>query len=138
MEGPYSRYFEIVLIKPYDAFMATTTEVPPQASELTVSSCCTPSTTGVADDSAQALADLFKALADPARVKIVSMLLNAEEVCACDVSAGIGKSAATTSHHLKLLREAGLVRGERRGTWVYYSIVPERLRAIAAAVEPRA
>jgi ArsR family transcriptional regulator len=117
--------------------MATTTEVPPQASALTVSACCTPATAGVADDSAQALAELFKALADPARVKIVSMLLNADEVCACDVSAGIGKSAATTSHHLKLLREAGLVRGQRRGTWVYYSIVPERLRAIAAAVEPR-
>lgn len=106
--------------------------------QLTVlSACCSPAETAVADESAETLATMFKALADPARVKIMSMLLNADEVCACDVSAGIGKSAATTSHHLKLLREAGLVRGQRRGTWVYYSIVPERLRAIAAAVEPR-
>ncbi|HEY0949843.1 metalloregulator ArsR/SmtB family transcription factor [Nocardioides sp.] len=115
---------------------ATTTEPQAGAPSLTVSGCCAPAASGVADDSAQALAAMFKALADPARVKIVSMLLNADEVCACDVSALIGKSAATTSHHLKLLRAAGLVRSERRGTWVYYTVVPERLQAIAAAVQP--
>ena len=67
---------------------------------------------------------MFKALADPARVKIMSMLLNADEVCACDFSTG---TSATTSHHLKLLREAGLVTSDKRGTWVYYRAVPERL-----------
>ncbi len=118
--------------------MSATAQPEACAPALTVSACCTPAAPGVADESAQALAAMFKALADPARVKILSMLLNADEVCACDVSAQIGKSAATTSHHLKLLREAGLVRSERRGTWVYYSVVPDRLQAIAAAVQPKA
>jgi DNA-binding transcriptional ArsR family regulator len=54
------------------------------------------------------------------------MLLNADEVCACDVATGIGKTAATASHHLKLLREAGLVTGDKRGTWIFYRVVPER------------
>ena len=114
--------------------MAETIELPVSAPALTVSSCCTPSGPRVPDEAARALAGMFKALSDPARVKILSMLLKADEVCACDVSAQIGKSAATTSHHLKLLREAGLVRGERRGTWVYYRVVPEQLTAIRDAL----
>jgi ArsR family transcriptional regulator, arsenate/arsenite/antimonite-responsive transcriptional repressor len=77
---------------------------------------------------------MFKALAEPARVKIMSMLLNADEVCACDVATGIGKTAATASHHLKLLREAGLVTGDKRGTWIFYSAVPERIAAIGSAL----
>ena len=60
----------------------------------------------------------------------MSMLLNADEVCACDISAGIGKSAATASHHLKLLKDAGVATSEKRGTWVYYRAVPQRLAAI--------
>lgn len=100
----------------------------------TLTACCAPAAAPVADESAQALAAMFKALADPARVKIMSMLLNADEVCACDATAGIGKSAATTSHHLKLLRDAGLVTSERRGTWVYYRAVPERLNALRDAL----
>ena len=79
---------------------------------------------------------MFKALADPARVKIMSMLLNADEVCACDIAEGIGKSAPTASHHLGLLRKAGLVTGEKRGTWMYYRAVPERLEAISDALAP--
>ncbi|WP_245597161.1 ArsR/SmtB family transcription factor [Jiangella gansuensis] len=98
-----------------------------------LNTCCTP-TSAMGDDDATSLAGMFKALADPARVKILSMLLNADEVCACDVSAGIGKTAATTSHHLKLLRDAGLVTGDRRGTWIYYRVVPERLAAIRDAL----
>ena len=77
---------------------------------------------------------MFKALADPARVKIMAMLLNADEVCACDVATGIGKTAATASHHLKLLREAGLVTGDKRGTWIFYRAVPERIAAIGSAL----
>lgn len=61
-------------------------------------------------------------------------LLNADEVCACDFSASIGKTAATTSHHLKLLRDAGLITGDRRGTWIYYRVIPERLAAIRDAL----
>lgn len=54
-------------------------------------------------------------------------MLNAEEVCACDVVTGIGKSAATTSHHLNLLRTAGPVTSDRRGTWIHYRVLPERI-----------
>lgn len=98
-----------------------------------ISSCCaTPSEVG--DEAAVELAGVFKALGDPARVKIMAMLLNADEVCACDFSVAIGKSAATASHHLRLLREAGLVRTEKRGTWVWYSVVPERLAAVRDAL----
>ena len=113
---------------------ATSTGTAPRTELTVLTACCSPSQPAVADDAAQELASMFKALADPARVKIMSMLLNAEEVCACDVSEGIGKSAATTSHHLKLLRDAGLVTGSRRGTWVYYRAVPERLAAVGDAL----
>jgi len=77
---------------------------------------------------------MFRALADPARVKIMSMLLNADEICACDVATGIGKTAATASHHLKLLRDVGLVTGDKRGTWIYYRAVPARLTSIREAL----
>jgi ArsR family transcriptional regulator, arsenate/arsenite/antimonite-responsive transcriptional repressor len=109
-------------------------DAPAVAPQLPVlNSCCAP-TSAVGDDDAASLARMFKALADPARVKILSMLLNADEVCACDMADGIGKTAATTSHHLKLLKEAGLITGERRGTWVHYRVVPQRLAAIRDAL----
>jgi ArsR family transcriptional regulator len=119
--------------------MDTTTALsaPSARTALTVlSACCTPAQSAVADDNAQALATMFKALADPARVKIMSMLLNAEEVCACDISDGIGKSQATASHHLKILKDSGLAVSEKRGTWVYYRAVPERLAALGDALAP--
>lgn len=117
--------------------MAVTPSGAAARTELTVlTACCPPTKPAVADANAQRLAEMFKALADPARVKIMAMLLGAEEVCACDVSAGIGKSAATASHHLKILREAGLVTGERRGTWVYYRAVPQRLDDLVGALAP--
>ncbi|TDD69860.1 transcriptional regulator [Jiangella aurantiaca] len=116
--------------------VTTSLEAPAPASArqlpvLTI--CCAPSA-AMADDDAASLAGMFKALADPARVKILSMLLNADEVCACDMADAIGKTAATASHHLKLLRDAGLIIGDRRGTWVYYRVVPERLAAIRDAL----
>ena len=118
--------------------MTTTTatvSTPVAASTLTaLSACSLPTARAVADDAAESLAMMFKALADPARVKIMSMLLNADEVCACDVATGIGKTAATASHHLKLLREAGLVTGDKRGTWIFYRAVPERIAAIGSAL----
>ncbi|MPZ96499.1 MAG: metalloregulator ArsR/SmtB family transcription factor [Propionibacteriales bacterium] len=114
----------------------TATTSSPAASRTvlpTVAACCTTPST-VSDTAANELATMFKALADPARVKIIAMLLNADEVCACDFSATIGKTAATTSHHLKLLRDAGLVSTEKRGTWVWYHVVPERLAAVREAL----
>jgi ArsR family transcriptional regulator len=85
-------------------------------------------------------ATLFKALADPARVAILATLARAaSEVCVCDFTAGLGLNQSTVSHHLKLLKDAGLIESVRRGTWGYYSLAPGargRLDAALAAVIP--
>ena len=84
--------------------------------------------------------DLFKLLADANRLRIVATLARAgAEVCVCEFTAELGLEQPTISHHLRALREAKLVRSERRGTWAYYSLAPgalERLRAALAAVLP--
>ena len=87
------------------------------------------------------LAPLFKALGDETRLAIVALLAAADgEVCVCDVERHFELSQPTISHHLKVLREAGLVRSERRGTWVYYELERRALAAVerlqALAVEP--
>src|SRR5674476_1340818 len=82
---------------------------------------------------------LLGALADPARLAIVRQLAADGAVCACDVAPAAGLSQPTISHHLRVLREAGVVRGERRGTWIWYALEPsasERLVAIGAALRP--
>jgi ArsR family transcriptional regulator len=105
-----------------------------RAAPLTPLDECCPVASFVDDQAAGRLATMFKALADPARVKIMSMLLNSDEVCACDIADGIGKSAGTASHHLKLLRDAGLIAGDKRGTWIYYRAVPRRISAVRDAL----
>jgi ArsR family transcriptional regulator len=96
--------------------------------------------TRVYDADVKAEAALFKALADPARVAILATLARAEhEVCVCDFTAGLELNQSTVSHHLKLLKDAGLVTSERRGTWGYYSLAPgarARLEAAVARVIP--
>jgi ArsR family transcriptional regulator, arsenate/arsenite/antimonite-responsive transcriptional repressor len=89
--------------------------------------CCGPSTPPLAAADASALADRFKALADPARVAIVNRLAAADEVCVCDLNAALELSQPTVSHHLRVLREAGLVESSRRGTWAFYRLVPEAI-----------
>lgn len=84
---------------------------------------------------------LLAALADPARLAIVRQLASDEAVCACDFSACNGLSQPTVSHHLRVLREAGLVHGERRGTWIWYRLDPsvaDRLAALAGELSPGA
>ena len=101
--------------------------------------CCGPGTAVLARADAAALALVFKALADPTRVAIVNRLAAAPEVCVCDLTAAFDLSQPTVSHHLRLLREAGLVEAERRGTWAYYRLVPdaiERLRSAFAQPVP--
>ncbi|HVL98610.1 MAG TPA: metalloregulator ArsR/SmtB family transcription factor [Egibacteraceae bacterium] len=81
---------------------------------------------------AVATAAVFKALADPHRVRIVSLLAAAgEPVCVCDLTAPLGIAQPTVSHHLKKLTSAGLLRRERRGTWAYYSLDPDAVRRLA-------
>jgi ArsR family transcriptional regulator len=102
--------------------------------------CCTPLFDGVLDaDEATHTAGLLAALADPVRLRIVSMLAAAPEgeACGCELEAPLGLAQPTVSHHLRILREAGLVVGERRGRWVHYSLVPDRLEEIRAALGPR-
>lgn len=92
--------------------------------------CCGPSTPPLARDEAEALATRFRALADPARVAIVNRLAAADEVCVCDLNAALDLSQPTVSHHLRVLREAGLVESSRRGTWAFYRLVPEAVDAL--------
>jgi ArsR family transcriptional regulator len=86
---------------------------------------------------AERLASRFKALADPTRVAIVNRLAQADETCVCDLTAAFDLSQPTISHHLKVLRDAGLVDSSRRGTWAYYRVVPDALGALAGALRPR-
>ena len=82
------------------------------------------------------LARGFAALADPARLRVLSLLASAEagEVCACDLVEPVGRSQPTVSHHLKVLSEVGLIVGEKRGRWIWYRVVPERLAQLRAAL----
>jgi len=79
---------------------------------------------------------VFKALADPTRVSLVNRLAQAHETCVCDLTAAFDLSQPTISHHLKVLRDAGLVESTRRGTWAYYRVVPNALGALANALSP--
>ena len=103
--------------------------------------CCTPIFDGVLTEEAAAeMAPLVAALADPVRLRIVSMLAASPEgaACGCDLESPLGLSQPTVSHHLKILREAGLVEGTRQGRWVHYRVVPERLEEIRSALAPLA
>ncbi len=77
------------------------------------------------------IAPMFKALGDPVRLRLASLIASRPEVCVCDLTGEFALGASTISHHLRVLREAGLVRSERRGTWVYYSIRHEALAKLA-------
>jgi ArsR family transcriptional regulator, arsenate/arsenite/antimonite-responsive transcriptional repressor len=105
--------------------------------QLDVSSgaCCAPlSQAAITGGDAAELAQGFKALGDPVRLQLMSMIASspAGEVCVCDLTPAFDLSGPTISHHLKVLREAGLVDSERRGTWVYYSPVSAKLAALSA------
>ena len=90
----------------------------------------------LSDDEAEATAALFKALAEPARVRIVNLLATSgEPVCACEFMPTLGLAQATVSHHLKKLTEAGLLDREQRGKWAYFSINPEARARLAGLVE---
>ncbi len=99
-------------------------------------SCCAPGAPPLPREEALELAERFKALADPTRVAIVNRLAGADEVCVCELVADFELSQPTISHHLRLLRDAGLVDAERRGTWAYYRLVPEAVETLRAALTP--
>ena len=92
--------------------------------------CCGPFATVLDPDEAERIAARFKALADPTRVAIVNRLAAADECCVCDLTEAFELSQPTISHHLKVLREAGLVESSRRGTWAYYRLIPESVQQL--------
>lgn len=103
--------------------------------------CCAPLTAGALDEEqAEELAGLLKVLADPARLRLLSLVAAAAdgEACACDLVEPVGRSQPTVSHHLSLLVDAGLLTREKRGKWAWYRIVPERLAAVRDALAPAA
>ena len=89
--------------------------------------CCGPDLPPMDTTAATDLATLFKALADPTRVAIVNRLASGEACCVCDLTGAFALSQPTVSHHLRILRDAGLVDAESRGTWAYYRLVPDAI-----------
>ncbi len=108
--------------------------------ELTViqnNNCCLPAPElTIAHDQAVAGATLLAAIADPTRLSIINMLsASSGAVCVCDITGRFTLGQPTISHHLRILREAGLIEGDKRGKWVYYSIVPSKLREIQTLLD---
>lgn len=106
-----------------------------QSPPVAESGCCDPVLTSpLAAADATDLAPAFKALGDPVRLRLLSMIAAkaGDEVCVCDLTASFDVSGPTISHHLKVLRTAGLIDCQRRGTWVYYWVIPARLAQLSA------
>ncbi len=100
---------------------------------MSIQRCCKP--TRVAPKNFESEASLFKAIADPYRLRMLATLARApEEVCVCDFTDALPLNQPTVSHHLRILREAGLVTCERRGTWVYYQLAPEAIHRLRLAI----
>lgn len=99
--------------------------------------CCSPmSSKSLSAREADDLAQVFSALGDPARLRILSIIASADEVCSCALEEPLAKSQPTISHHTRILAEAGLIAGERRGRWMWWRVVPERMRLIAEVLAP--
>lgn len=115
--------------------MATRTRAPRRIISDPIA-CCTPVRSDALDqDQAKMLAESFAALADPIRLRLLSFITSSEhEVCACDLVEPSGRSQPTVSHHMKILVDAGLVERDKRGLWVWYRAVPDRLDALRAVL----
>jgi ArsR family transcriptional regulator, arsenate/arsenite/antimonite-responsive transcriptional repressor len=103
--------------------------------------CCSPlARQPLSADQSVELARVFKAMGDPVRLRLLSLIAShaGGEACVCDLTDVFDLSGPTISHHLKVLREAGLITGQRRGTWVYYRVHPELLAQVSAVLVPAA
>ena len=99
--------------------------------------CCAPVLGApLSEHDAEQLAHAFAALADPVRLRLLSLIAAEDEVCSCNLLEPLGKSQPTVSHHTKTLSEAGLITGEKRGRWVYWRVVPERVESVRQALAP--
>ena len=90
----------------------------------------------IGEQQAEELAKGFAALADPVRLRLFSMIASAGTACSCNLVEPIGKSQPTVSHHTKVLADAGLIVGEKAGRWINWSVVPERVAQLHAALAP--
>jgi ArsR family transcriptional regulator len=111
----------------------------PQRKSITIDEsivrCCGPlSAEPLSEPQAHDMAQIFGALSDPARLRMLSLIASEDEVCSCALEAPLGKSQPTISHHTRILSEAGLITGERRGRWTWWRVVPERLRDVAGVL----
>ncbi|HET9893330.1 MAG TPA: metalloregulator ArsR/SmtB family transcription factor [Streptosporangiaceae bacterium] len=103
----------------------------------TVGSCCAaPVREPISEAQANQLASVLKALADPVRLRLVALIAASDggEACVCDLTEAFNLSQPTISHHLKVLRLAGLIDSERRASWIYYSMVPGALKSLTSAL----
>jgi len=99
--------------------------------------CCTPTTrSAIGKEQAESAATLFAALAEPTRLTILNLLAESQgEVCVCDLTESFNLGQPTISHHLRILKEAGLVTGDKRGKWVYYALVKNKKEEIVTLLE---
>src|SRR6202044_4078148 len=108
----------------------------PKADRTEAAPCCPPITAGqLSEAEATELAALFAALGDPVRLRLLSIVAAEGEVCSCNLEEPLGKSQPTISHHTRLLAEAGLIEGEKRGRWTWWSIRPDRLAQLRALLD---
>jgi ArsR family transcriptional regulator, arsenate/arsenite/antimonite-responsive transcriptional repressor len=95
--------------------------------------CCAPITSAqLSEAEAGELAELFAALGDPVRLRLLSIVASEEEVCSCHLEGPLGKSQPTISHHTRVLAEAGLIEGEKRGRWTWWRVVPTQMERLGA------
>ena len=116
-------------------------DIDTSAPEAPGPSCCSSlGTGGLTEAEAADLAVVLKALAEPARLRLLSLIASAPggEACACDLLGPIGRAQPTVSHHLSAMVDAGLLEREKRGRWAWYRVVPDRLRLVRDAVDPDA
>ncbi|HEX7993978.1 MAG TPA: metalloregulator ArsR/SmtB family transcription factor [Streptosporangiaceae bacterium] len=118
------------------SIQADSTELTILDAQETRTAACSPPLIGqpLGESAATDLAQTFRALGDPVRLRLVSLIgaRQGGEVCVCDLTSAFDLTQPTISHHLKVLREAGIIESERRGTWVYYRLVPAALERMGA------
>ncbi|HEY3408565.1 MAG TPA: metalloregulator ArsR/SmtB family transcription factor [Propionicimonas sp.] len=109
--------------------------MPKELTVLATDACCQLATTTMDEAAAARIAPMFKALGDPVRLRLAAMIAAQNEICVCDLTPHFALSGPTISHHLRILREAGLVDCERRGTWVHYWIQPAALQSLSTLLQ---
>jgi ArsR family transcriptional regulator, arsenate/arsenite/antimonite-responsive transcriptional repressor len=110
----------------------------PRTASAKADTCCPPITAGqLSEAEASELAVLFAALSDPVRLRLLSIVASEGEVCSCNLEGPLGKSQPTISHHTKVLADAGLVIGERRGRWMWWRVEPETIERLRGSLGGR-